>query len=350
MIGRVCGTGSYLPIRTVSNDELSQIVETSDEWIRERTGIRCRHVASGETTSDMAAEAAAQALKNGGVNAEEIELILTATSSPDVIYPSAACIVQKRIGAENALAFDLNGACSGFVIAFNTAQAYIRAGIYKTILVVGAESMSRLVDWNDRSTSVLFGDGAGAVILKAEEGDNYWQAGHSDGTKDFVLTLRSKNLFEEQFDDLAERLLKRQVDLPLKRENDVNEKNADISQAKSSKTGICMDGQEVFKFAVRKVPELTEELLEKSGLQIADIDFFILHQANERIVKAVAKKLKVDMSRFPVNMENYANTSAASIPILLDELVQAGRLKKGQKILFAGFGAGLTWAGSILEW
>ena len=201
MIGRVCGTGSYLPIRTVSNDELSHVMETSDEWIRERTGIRFRHVALEETTSDMAAEAAARALKNGEVNADEIELILTATSSSDVIYPSAACIVQKRIGAQNALAFDLNGACSGFVIAFNTAQAYIRAGIYKTILVVGAESMSRLVDWSDRSTSVLFGDGAGALILKAEEGDHYWQTGHSDGTKDFVLTLRSKSLFEEQDDN-----------------------------------------------------------------------------------------------------------------------------------------------------
>ena len=301
MIGRVCGTGSYLPIRTVSNDELSHVMETSDEWIRERTGIRFRHVALEETTSDMAAEAAARALKNGEVNADEIELILTATSSSDVIYPSAACIVQKRIGAQNALAFDLNGACSGFVIAFNTAQAYIRAGIYKTILVVGAESMSRLVDWSDRSTSVLFGDGAGALILKAEEGDHYWQTGHSDGTKDFLSKSDEGSSVEEH--------------------DDVSKNAEDISRKKKShKTGICMDGQEVFKFAVRKVPELTEELLEKSGLKIADIDFFILHQANERIVKAAAKKLKVDMSRFPINMENYANTSAASIPILLMNL------------------------------
>ena len=307
MIGRVCGTGSYLPIRTVSNDELSHVMETSDEWIRERTGIRFRHVALEETTSDMAAEAAARALKNGEVNADEIELILTATSSSDVIYPSAACIVQKRIGAQNALAFDLNGACSGFVIAFNTAQAYIRAGIYKTILVVGAESMSRLVDWSDRSTSVLFGDGAGALILKAEEGDHYWQTGHSDGTKDFVLTLRSKSLFEEQDDNPKDVLSKSDEGSSVEEHDDVS-KNAE------------------------------------------DIDFFILHQANERIVKAAAKKLKVDMSRFPINMENYANTSAASIPILLDELVQTGRLRKGQKILLAGFGAGLTWAGSILEW
>ena len=351
MIGRVCGTGSYLPIRTVSNDELSHVMETSDEWIRERTGIRFRHVALEETTSDMAAEAAARALKNGEVNADEIELILTATSSSDVIYPSAACIVQKRIGAQNALAFDLNGACSGFVIAFNTAQAYIRAGIYKTILVVGAESVSRLVDWSDRSTSVLFGDGAGALILKAEEGDHYWQTGHSDGTKDFVLTLRSKSLFEEQDDNPKDVLSKSDEGSSVEEHDDVSKNAEDISRKKKShKTGICMDGQEVFKFAVRKVPELTEELLEKSGLKIADIDFFILHQANERIVKAAAKKLKVDMSRFPINMENYANTSAASIPILLDELVQTGRLRKGQKILLAGFGAGLTWAGSILEW
>ena len=339
MIGRVCGTGSYLPIRTVSNDELSHVMETSDEWIRERTGIRFRHVALEETTSDMAAEAAARALKNGEVNADEIELILTATSSSDVIYPSAACIVQKRIGAQNALAFDLNGACSGFVIAFNTAQAYIRAGIYKTILVVGAESMSRLVDWSDRSTSVLFGDGAGALILKAEEGDHYWQTGHSDGTKDFVLTLRSKSLFEEQDDNPKDVLSKSDEGSSVEEHDDVSKNAEDISRKKKShKTGICMDGQEVFKFAVRKV------------LKIADIDFFILHQANERIVKAAAKKLKVDMSRFPINMENYANTSAASIPILLDELVQTGRLRKGQKILLAGFGAGLTWAGSILEW
>ena len=327
MIGRVCGTGSYLPIRTVSNDELSHVMETSDEWIRERTGIRFRHVALEETTSDMAAEAAARALKNGEVNADEIELILTATSSSDVIYPSAACI------------------------AFNTAQAYIRAGIYKTILVVGAESMSRLVDWSDRSTSVLFGDGAGALILKAEEGDHYWQTGHSDGTKDFVLTLRSKSLFEEQDDNPKDVLSKSDEGSSVEEHDDVSKNAEDISRKKKShKTGICMDGQEVFKFAVRKVPELTEELLEKSGLKIADIDFFILHQANERIVKAAAKKLKVDMSRFPINMENYANTSAASIPILLDELVQTGRLRKGQKILLAGFGAGLTWAGSILEW
>ena len=222
MIGRVCGTGSYLPIRTVSNDELSHVMETSDEWIRERTGIRFRHVALEETTSDMAAEAAARALKNGEVNADEIELILTATSSSDVIYPSAACIVQKRIGAQNALAFDLNGACSGFVIAFNTAQAYIRAGIYKTILVVGAESMSRLVDWSDRSTSVLFGDGAGALILKAEEGDHYWQTGHSDGTKDFVLTLRSKSLFEEQDDNPKDVLSKSDEGSSVEEHDDVS--------------------------------------------------------------------------------------------------------------------------------
>ena len=312
MIGRVCGTGSYLPIRTVSNDELSHVMETSDEWIRERTGIRFRHVALEETTSDMAAEAAARALKNGEVNADEIELILTATSSSDVIYPSAACIVQKRIGAQNALAFDLNGACSGFVIAFNTAQAYIRAGIYKTILVVGAESMSRLVDWSDRSTSVLFGDGAGALILKAEEGDHYWQTGHSDGTKDFVLTLRSKSLFEEQDDNPKDVLSKSDEGSSVEEHDDVSKNAEDISRKKKShKTGICMDGQEVFKFAVRKVPELTEELLEKSGLKIADID---------------SEKLSEGSGRCP---ENPQGTSPLTRYRALPEPVLAGRQEKG---------------------
>ena len=324
MIGKVCGTGSYLPNRIVSNTELSQLVDTSDEWIRERTGIRCRHISVKETTSDMASKAAKKAVSNGGIDPGEIELILVATSSPDVIYPSVACVVQKNIRAENALAFDINGACSGFMVAFNTAQAYIRAGVFKTILVIGAESMSRLVDWRDRSTCVLFGDGAGAVLIRAEEGEAYWQAGHSDGMKDFVLTLNSKDQFEEQTESSPGCL--------------------------SAKSGICMDGQEVFKFAVRKVPELINELLEKSGLETEKIALFILHQANERIVKAVAKKMKVDENRFPTNMENYANTSAASIPILLDELNREGKLKEGQTILLAGFGAGLTWAGCILEW
>ena len=351
MIGRVCGTGSYLPIRTVSNDELSHVMETSDEWIRERTGIRFRHVALEETTSDMAAEAAARALKNGEVNADEIELILTATSSSDVIYPSAACIVQKRIGAQNALAFDLNGACSGFVIAFNTAQAYIRAGIYKTILVVGAESMSRLVDWSDRSTSVLFGDGAGALILKAEEGDHYWQTGHSDGTKDFVLTLRSKSLFEEQDDNPKDVLSKSDEGSSVEEHDDVSKNAEDISRKKKShKTGICMDGQEVFKFAARMVPKSINKVLDQAGVSKEEIKYFVLHQANKRIIEAAARRLKQPIEKFPMNIDRCANTSSATIPILLDEINQKGMLNRGDKIVLSGFGGGLTWGSVYLTW
>ena len=351
MIGRVCGTGSYLPIRTVSNDELSHVMETSDEWIRERTGIRFRHVALEETTSDMAAEAAARALKNGEVNADEIELILTATSSSDVIYPSAACIVQKRIGAQNALAFDLNGACSGFVIAFNTAQAYIRAGIYKTILVVGAESMSRLVDWSDRSTSVLFGDGAGALILKAEEGDHYWQTGHSDGTKDFVLTLRSKSLFEEQDDNPKDVLSKSDEGSSVEEHDDVSKNAEDISRKKKShKTGICMDGQEVFKFAARMVPKSINKVLDEAGVSKEEIKYFVLHQANKRIIEAAARRLKQPIEKFPMNIDRCANTSSATIPILLDEINQKGMLNRGDKIVLSGFGGGLTWGSVCLTW
>ena len=307
MIGRVCGTGSYLPIRTVSNDELSHVMETSDEWIRERTGIRFRHVALEETTSDMAAEAAARALKNGEVNADEIELILTATSSSDVIYPSAACIVQKRIGAQNALAFDLNGACSGFVIAFNTAQAYIRAGIYKTILVVGAESMSRLVDWSDRSTSVLFGDGAGAAVFELCK----------DAPYEHVVGVRGDTLIR--------------VGGPCREQR------------------MTMDGQAVFRFAVTTIPQCVNELCQKAGVTPDDVDWVICHQANVRILDASIRRLGMPAEKFYRNLDRYANTSAASIPLALDEMREKGLLQSGQRIILVGFGGGLTWAGVMME-
>ena len=320
MTGRICGTGSYVPEQIVTNDDLSKIVETNDEWIRSRTGIRERRIATEDGTSDMAAKAAARAIEQAAILPEEIDLILLATSSPDSCFPNGACEVQAKLGAVNAACYDISAACTGFVFALSTAHAFISAGIYKTALVIGADVLSKLIDWTDRGTCVLFGDGAGAAVVRADETGILGLNMHSNGEKGGVLTCGSRS-------------------------------NGNFLLGRKPELGyMTMDGQEVFKFAVRKVPELTEELLENSGLKIADIDFFILHQANERIVKAAAKKLKVDMSRFPINMENYANTSAASIPILLDELVQTGRLRKGQKILLAGFGAGLTWAGSILEW
>lgn len=319
MVGKICGTGSYVPPHVMDNDDLAKIVDTSDEWIRERTGIGKRHIIEEETTSHMAGQAALRAVEQSGIDPSEIELILVATSSSDVVFPCAACEVQKTIGAVHAAGYDMNAACTGFVLAFNTAQAYISAGIYKTVLVIGADSMSNLVDWTDRGTCILFGDGAGAALLRAEEGAPVYMAAHSDGAKGQALTLQSRH------------------------RKDWDKENGQDSY-------IYMDGQAVFKFAVRKVPEIIEEVLEKAGMDLEQIDYFVLHQANRRIIEAAAKRLKTDITKFPMNLEEYANTSAATVPILLDEMNREGSLKRGQKIMLAGFGAGLTWAACLFEW
>lgn len=319
MVGKICGTGSYVPPHVMDNNDLAKIVDTSDEWIRERTGIGKRHIIEEETTSYMAGQAALRAVEQSGVDPSEIELILVATSSSEIVFPCAACEVQKTIGAVHAAGYDLNAACTGFVLAFNTAQAYIGAGIYKTVLVIGADSMSNLVDWSDRGTCILFGDGAGAVLLRAEEGAPVYMAAHSDGVKGPALTGMSRHRKDWKI------------------END-------------SESYIHMDGQAVFKFAVRKVPEIIEEVLDRAGIGIDEIDYFVLHQANRRIIEAAAKRLKTDITKFPMNLEEYANTSAATVPILLDEMNREGSLHKGQKIMLAGFGAGLTWAACLFEW
>ena len=256
----------------------------------------------------------------GAFDAEEVDLILVATSTPETVFPCTACEVQREIQAEHAAGFDLNAACSGFLFALQTAQAYIRAGIYRTALVIGADSMSHVVDWRDRSTCILFGDGAGAVVLRAEEGGMFVQAAHSDGRKGAVLTGYSRH--------------RKDWDAPGR------EKDAYIQ----------MDGQSVFKFAVRRVPEIVEELLQKAQTEKEEISYFFLHQANQRIIEAAAKRIGAELSRFPMNLQEYGNTSAASIPILLDEWNRKGRLQKGDKLILAGFGAGLSWAGSLLEW
>lgn len=319
MVGKICGTGSYVPPHVMDNNDLAKIVDTSDEWIRERTGIGKRHIIEEETTSYMAGQAALRAVEQSGIDPSEIELILVATSSSEIVFPCAACEVQKTIGAVHAAGYDLNAACTGFVLAFNTAQAYIGAGIYKTVLVIGADSMSNLVDWSDRGTCILFGDGAGAVLLRAEEGAPVYMAAHSDGEKGPALTGMSRHRKDWKI------------------END-------------SESYIHMDGQAVFKFAVRKVPEIIEEVLDRAGIGIDEIDYFVLHQANRRIIEAAAKRLKTDITKFPMNLEEYANTSAATVPILLDEMNREGSLHKGQKIMLAGFGAGLTWAACLFEW
>lgn len=319
MVGKICGTGSYVPPHVMDNNDLAKIVDTSDEWICERTGIGKRHIIEEETTSYMAGQAALRAVEQSGIDPSEIELILVATSSSEIVFPCAACEVQKTIGAVHAAGYDLNAACTGFVLAFNTAQAYIGAGIYKTVLVIGADSMSNLVDWSDRGTCILFGDGAGAVLLRAEEGAPVYMAAHSDGVKGPALTGMSRHRKDWKI------------------END-------------SESYIHMDGQAVFKFAVRKVPEIIEEVLDRAGIGIDEIDYFVLHQANRRIIEAAAKRLKTDITKFPMNLEEYANTSAATVPILLDEMNREGSLHKGQKIMLAGFGAGLTWAACLFEW
>lgn len=307
MIGRICGTGAYVPSNDLDNNDLAKIVDTSDEWIRERTGIVKRYIAQEDTTVSMAVKAVEKALESSEVEAEEVDLILVSTISSNVVMPCTACEVQKAIGAVNATCFDVNAACTGFLFAYNTAQAYIASGIYRTVLVVGAEALSKITDWNDRGTCILFGDGAGAVILKAEAEGVLSMITHSNGAKGDALLCGTGGK-------------------------------------------IQMDGQAVFKFAVKQVPQCIEELLGKNSVEIDEISYFVLHQANRRIVESVAKRLKTGIEKFPMNLQEYGNTSSASIPILLDEMNRKGLLKRGQKVVLAGFGAGLSWGASLIEW
>ena len=322
MVGKIKGTGSYRPVQVWDNHELSHMVDTSDEWIRGRTGIGQRHIANQkESVAFMAAQAAKMALTDAGIRAEEIDLILVSTMSAERIMPCAACEVQKRIGAVNATCFDLNSACTGFLVALNTAQAYLGQQIYKKALVIGAEALSHITNWQDRSTCVLFGDGAGAVVLEAEESAIYIQATHSIGTGGDVLTCSSRN------------------------QPDFIKEGADISASY-----MQMDGKEVFKFAVSKVPEVISEVLNKAGKNKDEIRYYILHQANQRIVSSVAKHMKEPLEKFPMNIEMLGNTSSASIPLLLDECRKNGKLKAGDWILLSGFGGGLTYGASLLRW
>ena len=320
MTTRIIGTGSYVPEQIVTNDDLSKIVETNDEWIRSRTGIRERRIATEDGTSDMAAKAAARAIEQAAILPEEIDLILLATSSPDSCFPNGACEVQAKLGAVNAACYDISAACTGFVFALSTAHAFISSGIYKTALVIGADVLSKLIDWTDRGTCVLFGDGAGAAVVRADETGILGLNMHSNGEKGGVLTCGSRS-------------------------------NGNFLLGRKPELGyMTMDGQEVFKFAVKKVPECMNEVLRETGYTTQDIDHFVIHQANFRIIESIAKRLKVDVDKFPANMERYGNTSGASVPILLDELNRKGQLKRGEKMILSGFGAGLTWGTILLEW
>ena len=316
---RIMGTGSCLAEREVSNDELSKYVDTSDEWISSRTGIKNRRIAVTETTTSMAAEAALKALEMAGKAAEDVELIVLATVTPDYYTPSGACQVQAAIGADKAIAFDVNAACSGFVFALNIAKMYIETGFVKNALVIGSETLSKILDWNDRGTCVLFGDGAGAAYVEESDKGIISIVQGSIGKKGMVLNCESRktnNLF-------------------------INEE--------VKPDYLYMDGQEVYKFAVRQCPKCLVEALDKAGMT-DDVDYFVLHQANVRIIESVAKRLKAPLEKFPTTLDYTGNMSAASVPVLLDQLVREHGLKRGDKIAMSAFGAGLTYGAVVMEW
>ena len=321
MRSRICGTGSALPKREVTNEELSRLMDTSDEWIRSRTGIRSRHLAVEEGLTELAADAASQALSEAGIEPGDLDMILAATLSADKILPSLACELQRELGAKNAVAFDVNAACSGFLFALQTADAYIRCGIYRNIMVVGGEILSKLMDWSDRSTCVLFGDGAGAAVVRPDESFGILGSVQgSDGARGEVLLCENRK------------------------------NNNPFVSNETSPSYVSMDGQEVYKFAVRTVPKAIQEAAGKAGVAVEDIDLFLLHQANIRIIESVSKRLKVPMEKFPTNLERCGNISAGSVPILLDYANRKGMIQKGRCIALAGFGAGLTWGASVLTW
>ena len=308
MIGKIKGTGSYLPEKIITNRDLEKMVDTSDEWIRERTGIRSRHIMEKESVSYMAYKAAENALKNAAVDAADVDLIIVSTICSKHLLPCSACEVQKMIGAYNATCFDMNAACTGFIFAYNTAMAYIKSGMYKTVLIIGSEGMSDLVDWEDRGTCILFGDGAGAAVVTADEDDEeYLMVSKSFGDKGEALICKKDGFIE-------------------------------------------MDGQAVFRFAVKEVSNAIKDLLKINHLKTEDIDYFVLHQANQRIVESVAKRINVDVDKCPMNLQECGNTSSASVPILLDELNKSGKLKKEMKLVMAGFGAGLSIGADIIKW
>ncbi len=321
----IIGTGSYVPERVMTNADLEKIVETSDDWIHSRTGIRERRIASIEQpTSELAANSAKAAMENAGIKPEEIDLIICATVTPDMFFPSTACFVQTKIGAVNAACFDISAACSGFLFGVETARQFIATGTYETVLVIGADKLSSIVDWTDRNTCVLFGDGAGAAILR-----------HRQGSRGILATRMGSN------GGLAEIL-----HIPGGGSAcPVTAENADQKPAT-----IRMNGRETYKHAVTAMVEASRQALEEAAVTADQIACFIPHQANLRIIEAIAGRLDVPMERFHINLDRYGNTSAAAVAIALDEAAREGRFKRGELIHLVVFGGGLTWASSVIEW
>jgi len=318
---RIAGTGSYLPEKVLTNADLEKMVETSDEWIQTRTGIRERHIAAeGETTSDLGYQAALRALEAAGIDASQLDMIVVGTTTPDLIFPSTACLIQAKLGASGCPAFDVNAACSGFVFALSVADKFIRSGDARHVLVVGTETLTRIVDWEDRTTCVLFGDGAGAVVLKADEETGILSTHlHSDGSKKELLW------------------------------NPVGVSVGFKGGANGGGT-INMKGNDVFKYAVKALDSVVDETLEANGLDKSDLDWLIPHQANLRIIEATAKRLDMSMDQVVVTVDRHGNTSSASVPLALDAAVRSGKVERGQLLLLEAFGGGFTWGSALLRY
>ena len=313
---RIVGTGSYLPERVVTNAEFAARLETSDAWIRERTGIERRHIAEkSQASSDLALEASRNALRAAGTSVDQIDLIVVATSTPDYIFPSSACLLQAKLGIKGSAAFDVQAVCSGFVYGLATADSFIKSGMAKRALVVGAEVFSRILDWNDRGTCVLFGDGAGAVVLAASDKPGiHASVLRADGSQSGMLSVPG-NVCGGQI---------------------------------TGSPFLQMNGQGVFKFAVRVLEESARETVAKAGMQLADIDWLIPHQANVRILEATARKLDLPREKVVVTVDHHGNTSAASVPLALDDYVRAGKIRPGHRLLLQGVGGGFTWGSSVV--
>ena len=318
---KIIGTGGYLPEKVLTNAELEQMVDTTDAWIRERTGIRERHIAAPEqTTCDLAEAAARRAIEAAGIAAQQLDLIIVATTTPDQVFPSTACLLQQRLGVQGCPAFDIQAVCTGFVYALDIADKFIRTGSARHVLVIGAETLSRIIDWTDRGTCVLFGDGAGAVVLAASDQPGILSTHiHADGRYERLLTVPSG--ISRRYDQLL-----------------------------AGQAFIHMEGREVFKVAVNTLGGLVDETLRANDMPQSEIDWLVPHQANHRIIEATAKKMNLPMARVVVTVAEHGNTSAASIPLAFDVAVRDGRIRRGDTVLFEAFGAGFTWGAVLLRY
>ncbi len=322
---RITGTGSFAPKKNITNQDLEKLVDTSDEWITERTGIKERRIAEkGQTTSDLAYEASRKALKAAGLPPQELDLILVATMTPDTILPSISCVLQEKLGAKKAAAFDIYAACSGFIYGMSVANAFIKSELYKNVLLVGAEVLSRFTDWEDRTTCILFGDGAGAAVIQRHAGKHGILSTHlhSDGALGDLIRVPAGGAQHPASHDTIRRRMH----------------------------FIKMKGNETFKAAVRALEGVVQEALDHNSVKPEDIDFLVPHQANLRIIQAMAQRLNMPMEKVVITLPKYGNTSAASIPMALDEAVRDGRVRENHLLLFEAFGGGLTWASALVRW